>query len=141
MRKLFILIALLTLAGPAMAQQPVPGEVLWDLYKLRGRDNCTAGGSCSLTFNAWNGFNSGALAQSTSLKNCAQVEIETIDGGRYAVRVALPALGAATLPELQKALDARLEKNEKAFELQSWVGHTLVLLPRNIMEMNAQRCR
>jgi hypothetical protein len=132
-------VALLTIVGSASAQQPMPGEDLWDLYKLRGRDNCTRTASCDFTYNVENGWNAGALAQSTSLKDCAQVSIETIDGGRYAIRSHLPVLGARTIEALEEALAKRLQSDD-SFELKTWQGRSLMVAPRNIVSMNVKRC-
>lgn len=132
-------VALLTIVGSASAQQPMPGEDLWDLYKLRGRDNCTRNASCDFTYNAESGWNAGALAQSTSLKDCAQIGIETIDGGRYAIRSHLPVLGARTIEALEEALAKRLQSDD-TFELKTWQGRTLMVAPRNIVSMNVKRC-
>jgi hypothetical protein len=132
-------VALFTIVGSASAQQPMPGEDLWDLYKLRGRDNCTRTASCDFTYNAENGWNAGALSQSTSLKDCAQIGIETIDGGRYAIRSHLPVLGARTIEALEKALEKRLQSDD-SFELETWQGRTLMVAPRNIVSMNVNRC-
>jgi hypothetical protein len=132
-------VALFTIVGSASAQQPMPGEDLWDLYKLRGRDNCTSTASCDFTYNTENGWNAGALAQSTSLKDCAQIGIETIDGGRYAIRSHLPTLGARTLEALEESLEKRLQSDD-SFEVKTWQGRTLMVAPRNIVSMNVKRC-
>jgi hypothetical protein len=131
--------ALLTIVGTASAQQPMPGEDLWDLYKLRGRDNCTRTASCDFTYNAENGWNAGALSQSTSLKDCAQIGIETIDGGRYAIRSHLPLLGVRTIEALDETIAKRLHSDE-SFELKTWQGKTLNVVPRNIVSVNVKRC-
>src|SRR5688500_11471690 len=133
------IVALFTMVGTASAQQPMPGEDLWDLYKLRGRDNCTRIASCDIPYTAENGWNAGALAQSTSLKDCAQIGIETIDGGRYAVRSHLPMLGARTPEALEEAIGKRLQGDD-SFELKTWQGRTLIIAPRNIVSMNVKRC-
>ena len=133
------IVALFTIVGSTAAQQPMPGEDLWDLYKLRGRDNCTATASCDFTFNAENGWNAGALAQSTSLKDCAQIGVETIDGGRYAIRSHLPVLGARTIEALDEGIQKRLQSDD-SFELKTWQGKTLIVAPGNILSMNVKRC-
>lgn len=123
----------------AAAQQPVnPGQPEWEIYKLRFLNTCT-GSACNSTYNTWFGWNSEGLAASTSLKGCAQVEVETTDFHRYAVRVPLQAMGAKSRGALQEQLDQQLAQ-EKEFVLKTWRGTDLVLLPRLVLALNVERC-
>lgn len=124
----------------AAQQQPMPGEAIYELYKLRGRDNCSANASCNATFNSWYGFNAGEMNQSTSNKKCAQVEIESVEGARYAVRAPLPQFGAQDLPAFRAALEQRMKQGETPFGLETWQGRKLVLVPSRIMSADVRRC-
>lgn len=132
-------LALLAVTNGAAAQQPVnPGQPEWDLYKLRFLNTCT-GSACNSTYNTWFGWNSEGLAESTSLKDCAQVEVETTDFHRYAVRVPLEAMGVKSRRALQEQLDERLTQDQQ-FVLKTWRGANLILLPRLVQALNVERC-